>query len=124
MCRDLTARRVLSPWDYARTKQKTAKEPTGAAWDASGLRRILTNVSLIGQTTHATERDENGKALKTEIVRGEDGKPLQVAVPIVAPADFRRLQELLAAQRAKPGMSRAVPVASCTEDRSGGRCGA
>ncbi|MER5729361.1 recombinase family protein [Streptomyces sp. NPDC002138] len=106
VCRDLTARKVLSPWDYALTKRRTPKEPKGAPWDVSGLRRILTNVALIGQTTHATERDQNGKALKVEIVRGEDGKPLQVAIPIVAPADFRRLQEMLTAQRAKPGMSR------------------
>lgn len=106
LCRDLTARKVLSPWDYAKTKQRTPKEPTGAAWDVSGVRQILTSVSLIGQATHATERDEHGKAVKNEVVRGEDGMPLQVAKPIVQPADFRRLQDLLETKRAQPGMKR------------------
>ncbi|WP_328298740.1 recombinase family protein [Streptomyces sp. NBC_00435] len=106
ICRDFTERGILSPWDYARTKMVTPKEPTGAAWDVSGLRRILTSVALIGHTTHATERDVNGKALKVEIVRGEDGMPLQVAIAIIAVGDFRRLQILLEAKASSPGMSR------------------
>jgi site-specific DNA recombinase len=89
ICRDWNARGVPTPRDHQHATKllkpgQTRQKPQGFKWDEGKLSKVLRNPALMGYATH------NG-----EIVR-RDGIPLQVSEPLVSPAKFQQLQDILA----------------------------
>lgn len=80
---------IPTPRDYAAIKR--GRQPKGAKWTDTTLRRILNSRALLGQAEH------NG-----EVVYGDDGLPIQRAEPLISRDEWDQLQLVLQSrERAK-----------------------
>jgi site-specific DNA recombinase len=102
--KDLTARGILTPDDYWRTTYLTdrhgkPRKAKGTAWDVGNLVAMLRSPALMGYQVKRDVLgvDQNGKKIygKPEIVRDEDGNPVQRAQPILDPVTWATLQQRL-----------------------------
>lgn len=87
---DWNARGILTSRDYQRQQQALAgrehvsTQVRGTPWSVTSLRVMLTRPTLMGYDTY-----------KGEIRRSPDGLPIQVADPVLTPAEFEQLQRVL-----------------------------
>ncbi|WP_190821943.1 recombinase family protein [Saccharopolyspora pogona] len=94
--RDLNRRGVPSPEDYFREKQ--GKPLKGSKWTSANLTRALTSPALLGQMTfRPVIGKKNGRKVygNPELVRGDDGKPVVRAEPLIDRELHDRLRKYL-----------------------------
>lgn len=97
---ELTKNKVLSPRD--RNHVANGREPRGAGWSTSSLKRCLRNPALMGYSIHRERlTDRHGKPVKKGgryvygdpvIRRNPDGSPIRRSDPILPEQLFNRLQ--------------------------------
>jgi len=90
-CADLTAEGVLTPLDYYRKRAQdaaeaagetyTGKAPEGRPWKSPTVWKLLPSTALLGFVPH-----------KGQLIRGEDGQPIQNAEPLLRQAEFDQIQ--------------------------------
>lgn len=89
--RDLNDRGIPTPQDHFRELQ--GKKPTGAQWRTSNLVRALRSPTMLGYAVSAPQATKNGKRIRGEaqILRNDDGSPVQRAEPILDRVTYDRL---------------------------------
>jgi site-specific DNA recombinase len=81
--RILTSEGVLTPADHYRSTQQ-GLEPLGRGWKTTPLRNLLRSPALLGRIHH-----------DGELVRDDDGQPIQLADPLIFMDEWERIQAIL-----------------------------
>jgi DNA invertase Pin-like site-specific DNA recombinase len=87
LAKDLNERGVTTARDRARiakkkpTRARGQEEGTRELWAGVALKKLLTDVSCLGQKKH-----------KTEVIYGMDGEPIQLAEPVFTEDEWASLQ--------------------------------
>lgn len=80
----LNADGILAPWD--RLRVRAGKEPKGTKWSAFALRSMLANPALYGAKVERVE-----KPLRFEVIRDENGAPVQAGGALITPGEFEEI---------------------------------
>ncbi len=80
--RALTSEGVCTPADHYRTQR--GLQPLGRRWQTTPLRNLLRSPALLGRVHH-----------DGELVRDDDGQPIQLAEPLVSLDEWERIQAVL-----------------------------
>ncbi|MFD6712354.1 hypothetical protein AMK25_22350 [Micromonospora sp. TSRI0369] len=91
----LNEEKTPSPLDAQR--KRAGKATTGTEWRVANLLKMLRSHTLLGyaEMTETRTQADGTKESITRLIRGEDGLPLRRAEPILATADWEKLQEAL-----------------------------
>ncbi|OBK32545.1 hypothetical protein A5658_16030 [Mycobacterium sp. 1245111.1] len=84
--RSLTAEGICTPADHYRAQR--GLQPLGRRWQTTPLRNLLRSPALLGRVHH-----------DGELVRDDDGQPVQFAEPVVSLDEWERIQAFLDGNR-------------------------
>jgi site-specific DNA recombinase len=104
ICNDLNERGVPTPEDHGR--QRAGREMKGARWRSGNLVKLMRSPTLLGQIVISPViGTKGGKKVygEPEVLRGDDGKPIIRAEPVLDQMTFNRLQEALDRKNGKRG---------------------